>query len=183
MISPPSRAIRDIMDTAADSMPDTVMIANAPMACRPRPRARFDGLPAALGPMAFAGPLRLLLQNPPSFRPAVTLGLVPMLLLQTSSLSHPYSASHFDGVILTYITIITICKHVIFVCLLCIKGTRGKKRPGGTSTYAMDHRNGPYHPFEGRGSNDSNDRGGILDPGSEKVPRVGDGRAMIETRG
>lgn len=107
MISPPRRAVKQSAVTNADPRFDTTMIAMAPAACRPRPSTVMDGRSIGPGNDGSASPLDLP-QRFPFVLSTLTIGLVPMNLLHASSLSHPYSASHFDGVILTYITIITI---------------------------------------------------------------------------
>jgi hypothetical protein len=107
MISPPSSAVKQSAVTNTEPRPDITMTAMAPAACSPNPSTIMDGLSVSLRDDGTAALLDLL-ERLSFLLSAATIGLVPMHLLQASSLSHPYSASHFDGVIFTYITIITI---------------------------------------------------------------------------
>lgn len=93
MTSPPKSAAKGASMSSCPSMA-RIPSTTAPSTCRAMPNAM--GRPASLANVQFI-PFRTL-----------TFGSVCSALTPSSCLSHTYSASHFAGVILTYITIITI---------------------------------------------------------------------------
>lgn len=93
MTSPPTRATRG---SSVSRFPSNARIpsSTAPRACRANPTAEGRPIPTVL---LLRASLRTL-----------TFGSVCQADTPPSPLSHAYSASHFAGVILTYVTIITI---------------------------------------------------------------------------